>query len=76
MAAGEVERELVELDGLLTGLAAAGPALEERLHQQDGLRECQAGRGRKGFSRSSVRNPWAALTNAVWWYQPSQERPS
>ena len=66
VAAGEVERELVELDGLLTGLAAAGPAPEERLHQQRGLRECQPGRRRKGFSRSSVRNPWAAVTSAVW----------
>jgi hypothetical protein len=26
-------------------LAAAGPALEDRLHQQHGLGECQAGRG-------------------------------
>ena len=66
----------VEVDGLVAGLAAAGPALEDRLQQQHDLRERQAGRGRKGFSRSSVRNPWAALTNAVWWYQPSQERPS
>jgi hypothetical protein len=24
----------------LAGLAAAGPALEDRLHQQHGLREC------------------------------------
>jgi hypothetical protein len=29
----------------LAGLAAAGPALEERLQQQHGFRECQAGRG-------------------------------
>jgi hypothetical protein len=28
-----VERELVEVDGLLAGLAAAGPALEQRLQQ-------------------------------------------
>jgi hypothetical protein len=40
-----VEWELVEVDCLLAGLAAAGPALEDRLHQQHGLRECQAGRG-------------------------------
>ena len=63
---GRVKGELVEIDGLLTGLAAAGPALEDRLHQQHGLRECQAGRRRKGFSRSRVRNPWAAVTSAVW----------
>jgi hypothetical protein len=29
--AGEVELESVEVDGLSAGLAAAGPALEERL---------------------------------------------
>jgi len=28
---GVVEWELVEVDGLLAGLAAAGPALEDRL---------------------------------------------
>jgi hypothetical protein len=39
------ERDVIEVDGLLAGAAAAGPALEERLHEQHGLRECQAGRG-------------------------------
>jgi hypothetical protein len=33
LAAVAVERELVEVDGLLAGLAAAGPALEQRLQQ-------------------------------------------
>ena len=58
--------ESVDVDGSLTGSAAAGPAPEERLQEQHGLRERQAGRGRKGFSRSRVRNPWAAVTIAVW----------
>jgi hypothetical protein len=39
------EWNVIEVDGLLAGAAAAGPALEERLHEQHGLRECQAGRG-------------------------------
>ena len=60
------EVELVEVDGLLAGGAAAGPALEDRLQEQHGLLECQAGRGTKGCSRSRVRNPWAAVTSAVW----------
>ena len=42
---GEWERQPGEFDWLLAGLAAAGPALEDRLQQQHGLRECQAGRG-------------------------------
>jgi hypothetical protein len=37
--------ESIEIDWSLTGLAAAGPALEERLEQVDRLREGQAGRG-------------------------------
>jgi hypothetical protein len=40
-----VKGESVEIDGLLAGLAAAGPALEQRLEQEDCLREGQAGRG-------------------------------
>jgi len=40
-----VEGELVEVDRLLAGLTAAVPALEDRLQEQHGLRECQAGRG-------------------------------
>ena len=61
-----MEGDLVEVDWLLAGLTAAGPALEDRLEQSDCLREGQAGRGGKGFSRSSVRNPCAAVTSAVW----------
>jgi len=39
-----MERELVEIDGLLTGVAAAGPAFEQWLEQEDRLRKAQAGR--------------------------------
>jgi len=42
---GWVKGEPVEIDGVLARLAAAGPALEERLEQEDCLREGQAGRG-------------------------------
>ena len=42
---GWVKREPVEIDGLLACLAAAGPAFEQRLEQEDCLREGQAGRG-------------------------------
>jgi hypothetical protein len=35
-----VQEELGEVDGLLAGLAAAGPALEQRLEQLDCLGEC------------------------------------
>jgi hypothetical protein len=41
----EWDGQIGEIDWLVAGLAAAGPALEDRLHQQHGLRECQAGRG-------------------------------
>jgi hypothetical protein len=50
----------------LAGLAAAGPALEHRLEQVNCLRKSQAGRGTKGFRRSRVRKPYAAVTRAVW----------
>ncbi|MGI8429861.1 MAG: hypothetical protein ACR2OB_11285 [Solirubrobacteraceae bacterium] len=40
-----MEQELVEVDGLVAGVAAAGPALEQRLEQEDRLWEGQAGRG-------------------------------
>jgi len=40
-----VESESVEVDWLVAGLAVAGPALEDRLQEPDGLFECQAGRG-------------------------------
>jgi hypothetical protein len=62
----EGECQSVDVDPSLAGSAAAGPTLEERLQQQHGLRERQAGRGRKGLSRSRVRNPWAAVTIEVW----------
>jgi hypothetical protein len=39
-----VQEELDEIDRLLAGLAAAGPALEEWLEQLDCLGEGQAGR--------------------------------
>ena len=61
-----MQLELVDVDGLLAGLAVAVPALEQWLQEQHGLFECQAGRGTKGLRRSSVRNPWAAVTSAVW----------
>jgi hypothetical protein len=60
-----VEVQAVELDGLVADLAAAGPALEEGLEQLDCPGQGQAGRGAKGWSRSRVRKPWAALTRAV-----------
>jgi hypothetical protein len=41
---GGVKREPVQIDGLLAGLTAAGPAFEDRLEQEDCLREGQAGR--------------------------------
>ena len=56
----------VEADGLLAGLAAACRALEDRLEQPDDLREGEAVGGAKGRNRSSVRNPCAAVTSAVW----------
>jgi len=40
-----VKGEPVEIDWVLAGLAAAGPALEERLEQENCLRKRQAGRG-------------------------------
>ncbi len=75
LALGE-ECELVEVDGLVAGSAAAVPTLEDGLEEQHRLGECQAGRRAFGSSRSSVRKAWAAVTRAVWWYQPIHERPS
>ena len=43
-----VEWELVEVDGLVAGVAAAGPAVEEGLQEPDGLGEREAGRGHLG----------------------------
>ena len=42
------ERELVEVDGLLAGSAAAGPAAQDGLQEQHRLRQRQAGRGAFG----------------------------
>jgi hypothetical protein len=39
-----VQQEFDEIDWLLAGLAAAGPALEQRLEQFDCLGKGQAGR--------------------------------
>ena len=70
------EDELVEVDGLVAGSAAAVPTLEDGLEEQHRLGECQASRWAVGHRRSRVRNPWATVTRAVWWCQPIQERPS
>jgi hypothetical protein len=63
---GGVQRQIIEVNGLVAGGAVAGPALEEGLQEQHGLFECQAGRGGFGFCRSRVRKPCAAVTRAVW----------
>jgi len=65
------EGELVEVDGLLAGAAAAGPAAQDGLKQQHRLRQRQAGRGAFGSSRSSVRKAWAQVTSAQWWWKPA-----
>ena len=44
---GVMEWELVEVDGLLAGLTAAGPALEDRLQEPDGLLQGEAVDGAK-----------------------------
>ena len=59
------ELELREVDGLVAGAAAAGPAAQDGLQQQHRLRQCQAGRGAFGSSRSSVRNACAQVTSAA-----------
>jgi hypothetical protein len=64
------EGKLVELDWLVAGSAAAGPAAQDGLQEQHGLRECQAGRGAFGSSRSRVRKAWATVTRAQWWWNP------
>ena len=49
---------MVEVDGLLAGLAAAGPALEQRLQEPHGLREGESVDGAKvggGARRSGTR---------------------
>jgi len=42
-----MERDLVDVDGLLTGLAASCPALEQRLQDEYGLFEGEAVGGAK-----------------------------
>ena len=64
------ERELVEVDGLSAGAAAAGPAAQDGLQEQHRLRQRQAGRWALGRRRSSVRKAWAQVTSAVWWWKP------
>jgi hypothetical protein len=44
VVSGWVEGDLVEVDGLFAGVAAAGPAFEDRLEQVDCPWEGQAGR--------------------------------
>ena len=75
LALGE-EGELVEVDGLVAGSAAAVPTSEDGLEEQHRLRECQASRRALGHRRSRVRKPWATVTSAVWWCQPIHDRPS
>ena len=58
------EGELFEVDGLLAGAAAAGPAAQDGLQEQHGLRQCQAGRGALGHRRSRVRKACAQVTSA------------
>src|SRR5207244_4577996 len=64
------EGELVEVDLLVAGAAATGPAAQDGLEEQHRLRQCQAGRGAFGSSRSSVRKAWAQVTSAQWWWKP------
>src|SRR5260370_37544841 len=64
------EDELVEVEGVSAGWAAAGPTVQDGLEQQHRLRQCQAGRGAFGSSRSRVRKAWAQVTSAQWWWKP------
>jgi hypothetical protein len=65
------ERELVEVDELVTGSAAAGPTAQHGLQKQHRLRQRQAGRWAFGSSRSSVRKACAQVTSAQWWWKPA-----
>jgi hypothetical protein len=60
------ERELLEVHGLSAGSAAAVPTAQQWLQELNRLRECQAGRGAFGQSRSSVRKACAQVTSAQW----------
>src|SRR5215212_3336633 len=64
------ELELVEVDGLSAGSAAAVPTAQHRLEKSNRLRQCQAGRSAFGQSRSSVRKACAQVTSAQWWWKP------
>jgi len=64
------ELELVEVDVLVAGAAAVGPAAQDGLQEQHRLRQCQAGRRALGHRRSSVRKACAQVTSAVWWWKP------
>ena len=65
------ERELVEVDWLGAGAAAAGPTAQDGLEEQHRLRQRQAGRWAFGSSRSSVRKACAQVTSAQWWWKPA-----
>ena len=49
------EHQLVEVDGLVTGAAAAGPTAHDGLKEQHRLRQRQTGRRTFGSRRSKVR---------------------
>ena len=59
------QHELVQIDGLVAGAAAAGPTVQHGLQEQHRLRQRQAGRGAFGSRRSKVRKAWAQVTRAV-----------
>jgi hypothetical protein len=65
------EDELVEVDWLIAGAAAAGPAAQDGLQEQHRLRQCQASRRAGGHRRSRVRTAGAQVTSAVWWWKPA-----
>jgi len=64
LLASREELELLEVDGLVAGAAAAGPTAQHGLQEQHRLRQRQAGRGAFGSSRSRVRKACAQVTSA------------